>query len=510
MFGLLLFIHLIPICIGKYFLTVDGPCHLYNSQVLSDILLGKHVDFYETFYQLNDHLNPNWFSHALMSLLLIFLPAFLVEKIVLIAYVLGFAIGFRRLVKLLMPKQWILPYFGFLFIYNSLFLFGFYNFSFSLVWLIWIAVYYLKYENRLGTRQYLILSFLALIQYFTHPIGLLLSIGILLCWSCLNILKDRTKGNDIVKLFLSFSPSLLLLGLYLNSSQGGVWKNDYSFEKLFKMFFQNKVLVSLSDFEYILAAATGILILLLLMLGFCKKYKRASLHKADVFIALSIFCLFMFFFGPKGLAGGGILLPRMHLLVLFFAVLYLAQFDFKKKVEFTVFGILIFLIIGFWSVRIPKHIQVNKALNEYLSASQFIKPNATVLALSFAHAGKTLDGNEIASRQSLFLHAASYLGTEKPLIIFDNYEANTGHFPLNWKEHVNPFKQIGYGIESEPPKADFINYVEKTGQEIEYVLIWGLDQEYQDHENTKEIFKQLELGYQKLHENDFMKVYGLK
>ena len=58
----------------------------------------------------------------------------------------------------------------------------------------------------------------------------------------------------------------------------------------------------------------------------------------------------------------------------------------------------------------------------------------------------------------LFSHAAGYLGVEKRLVLLDNYEANTGYFPLRWRPEVNPYVHLGpfAAQESQPPPVRVI------------------------------------------------------
>jgi hypothetical protein len=116
-------------------------------------------------------------------------------------------------------------------------------------------------------------------------------------------------------------------------------------------------------------------------------------------------------------------------------------------------------------------------VKDYLSAANYIKPYSVILPLDFFPCGKDAHGNVIADRNWLFSHASQYMGTEKPLIILDNYEANTGYFPLVWKEEVNPYHHLctNGSIESQPPYATIGDYKNKTGVSIDYILMWCYD-----------------------------------
>ena len=61
----------------------------------------------------------------------------------------------------------------------------------------------------------------------------------------------------------------------------------------------------------------------------------------------------------------------------------------------------------------------------------------------------------------MFIHAGEYLGTEKSIVTLTNYEANTGYFPISYKEEMNPFKIIG-SVEKNAPTPNLSAYQEKT------------------------------------------------
>lgn len=76
LFYALLIVFLIPVWGNKYFLTGDGPCHLYNSKILLDFITSNNPEFYKEYYVLNKNLEPNWFSHIILAFLLYFSPYF--------------------------------------------------------------------------------------------------------------------------------------------------------------------------------------------------------------------------------------------------------------------------------------------------------------------------------------------------------------------------------------------------------------------------------------------------
>lgn len=51
--------------------------------------------------------------------------------------------------------------------------------------------------------------------------------------------------------------------------------------------------------------------------------------------------------------------------------------------------------------------------------------------------------------------------------------------------------------------ADILSYKRRTGQELDFVLLLSYRDEFKDHEYTKEIFAQLEQGYDRAFVSEF-------
>src|SRR5690606_9290103 len=86
-----------------------------------------------------------------------------------------------------------------------------------------------------------------------------------------------------------------------------------------------------------------------------------------------------------------------------------------------------------------------------------------------------------------WLHSifSNYLGSNKLVLVLDNYEAGTPHFPLKWKEQLNPMGQIGNFGGSKNPTIDIENYERKHPVEIDYITRWYYDDKTTDSTNLE-------------------------
>ena len=87
--------HLWPVFTSTWFVTLDGPCHVYNARVILDLVL-------------NPFPEPNWLGHAIMASLMTVAPAHVAEKIIFMLIIGGTAWAFRRLTLTLSPhRPWL-------------------------------------------------------------------------------------------------------------------------------------------------------------------------------------------------------------------------------------------------------------------------------------------------------------------------------------------------------------------------------------------------------------------
>ena len=101
----------------------------------------------------------------------------------------------------------------------------------------------------------------------------------------------------------------------------------------------------------------------------------------------------------------------------------------------------------------------------------------------------------------------------KQLIFLENYEANTGYFPLIWKGEKNPFLHLSVndGIEAEPPQVDIIGYNTNV-QPINYILTWGKRKEALEHPSYPALIQTVTENYTLVYTSPVYKIslYELK
>lgn len=523
LFVTLILISLIPIWQSKYFLTQDGPCHLYNSKVLLDYITSNNVELYNKYYYLNPNIEPNWFGHLSLVILLFLLPPFLAEKILLSLYVVLYPILLRSLLRIINENSVFLSLLGFPFLYHFTFQMGFYNFSFSILFFLWAVRYWMKHQSAFSHKKLLIFALLLLLLHFTHPVGYVYFLGtaVLLLLSAffvrlsshrrqfLSILREY--GDRGLILLIAVLPSLALFLEYLYRKGLHTSFNPLTLNGLYHDILALTSIVLLTDREVPWAIATSVLFGLIFIYAVIQKIRLKQFGENDAFFLTFLMALSLYFKQPSTIAGGIVFSVRLQFLPYLILIPWFSTLNFndrlKKLIVISVCVIFTTLIM----LRIPQYQKAAKALEEYISVAPHIEDRSTVLPLSFCHYGKTDRGEIIANRVALFLHAADYIGTQKSLILFGNYEGHTDIFPLIWRRERNPSVHISTneGIENQPPSVDFATYSQRTGGTVDYVITWCLDNEYLDHPYARSVLEQLSRNYKLIYssENNLTRLY---
>jgi hypothetical protein len=487
---------LVPVWANAYFFNGDGPCHLYNARVLLDLWQDKATAFYGDYYLLNRLLVPNYFSHVLLAGLLALFPAATAEKVLWTIYIISYAYGTRWLLRGIRPGAEFLAFLVLPLVVSKVSVMGFYNYSFSIVALLWLTGAWLRWRPDIGVVAGFALGLL--VTYLMHPLGLLLTLLSMGVCSVVRALVARPPGSpwqavsaqllrEFLAIGLAAAPALALFGAYLLQIAGASTPNNTPAGELWRSLKSMELLAALVPGELPWYAALARLIagLSLGALGWRMATQRRSLQlePADAFWLLSALALYLYFAAPEGAAGGSILSVRLQVLPYLFLVCALASRPWPRWAQVAIVASGVVLTVGLLIVRWPTHRMGSLAVTEYASAGRYIAPYSTVLAMSYHHAGQWPGTPTLSPLLWWFMHAADYIGAEHPpLVMLANYEANTGTFPLRWRDNRNPFWYLSAdpGLESMPPGVDLAKYRQQGGR-IDYILLWAAADHFTDH-----------------------------
>lgn len=516
---------IIPVLLGHFFLTLDGPAHLYNAQLINTYLSGS--DRLMEFIQINPEPVPNWTGHFILSLLTRIFPGWMAEKCLLIMYLAGLSYAFRYLIKQLAPSTIFASYFIFPFCYSHLFILGFYNFSIALVLLFFIIGFWVKKENELFSFKNILKLFLLITAlYFSHVFVFavaLLTIGLYILFKFLTtVAENKAFARESLSVFVKQSGSILIasaIPLILFSfyffSRGTPQNSVFlSKESLFSSLLDLHAITAYfysteTSYTHLIVGAIGFSLVISLFLRIrdmvlsirsAQKMNAFSilglLKTTDVWLFSAIIFLFLYFTSPDSNNFGGFITIRLSLIFYLFSLIWIASQPLPKWIILIVTSLFMYCQFNLIISHSKAAAQISSFSKECHEMAAHIKPNSVVLPLN--HSGHWLGG-----------HISNYLGADKPLIILENYEGDNDYFPLKWNAETIPTPIIGNRAIHAFPCIPWRQPKTNRTVAVEYILLIGDIDQKEDTCNT-EIAGLINHFYKKVHESGAFKLYQLK
>ncbi|MEN8928782.1 MAG: hypothetical protein ABF242_01790 [Flavobacteriales bacterium] len=484
-FLLCIVVTLIPVLFFRFFPTLDGAAHLYNSNLLNEIFFESNPTI-SSFFVANNKPVPNLTGHIILSFFNLFLPAFLAEKAFLILYITGLSYSFRSLIKAINRENKIASYFIFPFVYSFVFILGFYNFSIALVFLLitlsyWISLKEKPFDKTAIAKLFLLLSLTFFSHIFVFAV-LLMSLGILFLVTEIKVYftTENQKKTILKTSFKKFGALLVsalipfLLFVHYFYSRPPANKLEYLPQgELIDNLFSFRALLSYNSYEenqYLEIISTTLLALFFLAIFSRMRLwisdkkiggKKISFFKIqDLWLIISSVLLIMYFTLADSTSYGGFVTTRVSLVLYLTIILWIAANSLPKWVlslaAIAVFYAHFHLVSYYGSI--TKNL--NNIALDCEEASSKMNENSVVLPLNY-------------SDEWLALHFSNYLGIEKPLIILDNYEAVNDYFPLIWNW---PFLTVP--IYENIAKNNFLcidsaTYLNQANFDVDYVFVLG-------------------------------------
>ena len=459
LFYVLILAHLVPIISANWFVTVDGPAHLYNSKLLLELAAENGI--ISNFYAFNSWLLPNWTGHFLLAFFLKIVEASLAEKLVLSLYVVSLPLAFRYVLKVLKSKNLIAAYFIFPVTYSFLFYYGFHNFNFGLVFYFLTLALWIKAKTTGFTpAKIAALVLLTLAVYFSHVfvLGFLfITLFVLERDLVLSVFKNgENRIENLKKLLVYFtivSPALMLSVIYFLKTLESGGKTVYlPLTELLDLISGTSAKAVDYGKEAIFTRWLFWVLTLNLVFGvlklMTKKLKDSGFLNWFFLVIVSLALLFLL---PDYTGKAGLISSRVSLFLYFFVVLAVSQIKLPKALNFINLFVAVYVSIALLEVYTKNSQATNKFVKEIEIASRQIDANSIVYPFN-------------VSDYWLYGHASNYLGANKPLVILNNYEASLNYFPLKWNIEEAPKiiltgKQEGYAYGNKRNGVKSVDYV---------------------------------------------------
>jgi len=523
-FLLFIILSLFPLWIFRYFPSQDGPAHIYNAYIIRNYFHPGYPLIREYFI-LNGKLDPTWVSHLILGGLTYLFPISIVIKVFVSGYIILFPLSFRYALRALRPGAEAYAILSFPLIYNYPLHMGFFSFSFSLTLCVFILGYWYKHKDRFTLHTGGVLSALFILLYLFHVVSLVivcLSFCTFLIWLIFFDASRKAGGNRLnFKSYrrtlrtralipaLAFLPTFILAGIFFGQRNTATAPAP-AFLKTLVNLIKFYSLVSFSKSEEWISTAFFVMLALGTTYLLIQKIRDREINYRDGILPI-VGILILFYFiapdvyliSPNGMAGGRFIKQRLNLYPFIFLILWIGTQHFHPNMKKAICIISAVITLTFLSLHTRTYADLNSYIDEYLSGAHLVKSHSTLLPISYFRKGTKYKGNVLSLRINPFLYASGYFACTKDIVMLNNYEANTGYFPVEFRPKLNPFIHtvIKGRLLAQPPWVNFIDYPKRTKGCVDYILIWGIKREHMDNRDprTALITKQLKKGYKLIH-----------
>jgi hypothetical protein len=447
--------HLIPVWVTPYFVTQDGGSHLENAALLR----AYRSSAVRSYFQLNSGPVPNWFGHLAEAALLGVASPRIAEKLLISGYVLLLPWAAWYAVR---DAGWS-AILVFPLVFNCLLLYGFFNFCWGLCVFLAIAGLWSRQHAPSG-RFWIVTALAAVVAYFVHLFAWLTGALFPAVIAVARIRSGRWRMPDAILALTAFAPSATLVALFVvGQGHAAVPVESVRFGVRWSALWHAFTVVWSYAATYA-AVSTAFAFVIAALIVF-----HAARKQWNVWTAMCGAFLAIYFLSPPRWGVGLYVLERWQVLVLLAAALWIAA-ETRAASQWVLMALPVFAISAALLTLLTRdQILINRELAEYLSVSDAVQPGSTLLPVQFDSRGPgrlrwLLYGMPMR-------HAAGYLAAERGVIDLDNYEAESGVFPLVFRPEVDPAVFIQH-MEDDPPTPDLLAYPSKTGRHIDYVLVW--------------------------------------
>ncbi len=462
--GVLIVIYLLPIWLFPYFPTQDGVSHVYNSQILTEYSNPQYQ--FRDYYEINWYPFPNWLSHFSLAILMFVFPPLIAEKIFLSLYVILFPLAIYYFLNAVERGRHALVILGFTFIYNYLFLMGFYNFAVSVPLFLLALGYWWKHKEQMSKRRIVLLNLLIIVTYFAHLISyafILFSIALLALW------HFRRDFKRILITGCYLLPAAVLLLVYLPTSdllageppEFGLARVGELFANLIGM----HVLISYTDPpSWLSVTVSAFLIFLGVVTIWQNRKETTGAHAGQKAFLCLVGVLFgLYFILPNSIGPGGWVNDRIAILATLALFAWFREFDkLRWKRLFTAVVTLLALVnIVYVGVLFRN---LNAELREFNTFIERIEKNKVILPLHFDPRGSS-------KRVGIFVNAANYYCLDNGCINLGNYEIQFDYFPVRFNaDFETPLdeKEWVQMVHWQPEMIDLCDYADN----VDYLLLW--------------------------------------
>ena len=482
MLALVSLAHLWPMVTGRWLITLDGPCHLYNARLAMDLIAGAPAS---EFFNLNHRIEPNLLGYALLGLFQLVGPAWLSAQLLYAIIIVSTALAFRSLARTLAPDDPWAPLLGIPFLLTYPLVMGFFNFSLGFAMMLLAMAVWERLLHGPAMRVWPMLLVGSLL-YLAHLTAFIVGgtwMVARLAWAWWNDeagLRARSRTVLIALGAALVLPALLTAGYFLRleAKEGKAFR--FEVDELLQWAIDGRAWITFSyddDLPWTRIMALALLALAIIAVALAAM-KRIGRVVPWMIAALALFTLYLTL--PDVLAGGSLNSPRMLLFTMLFLAAAVMAARLPQRITMLAGMAIALASLGH--------------LRSFMRAEQVLQSDAADL-LTIA---PRLNGRSVVlplnySDNWLHSNLSNLLGAATGAVILDHFVAQAPFAPVQWRSERLPYG-IGDFDRSNRPCVRIDDYREEGMPLITHVLTFRMPEELADS-CTMDVNAQLAKGF---------------
>ena len=413
-------LHLAPIWAVRYVPTADGPSHVYNAWVLQALVRGTAPPAVQSALAIRTRFIPNWVGHGLLALLIAVAGPLVGEKLFLTlliaalsaaAWYLAGALGQRGqgAAFLILPVLVSWPM-----------LMGFHGFCLGIALDLALLGYFARHAHGPGARVATVLAAGLLVALLLHPVSFAVgAAGIALLWVTDPAVRT---SRSLARRLAALLPAVALGSLFLYTQRATLAFSPAPLIVRLRYLLEDYTVYTLFPGQVVLGRIAGALAAALVVVAASERPRLADRRTAP-FLVLALCLGLVYLVSPEAAMGGSLLGPRLALYPALALMPWLAA-RLPLWAERTGAG-----LFGLWAV-----VHLGLLFPSYRAADREVAIYLEGLARVPAGASLRVDAEPLEPAGGrnipLLLHAAGYVGAEKQLLLWPNYETGQTYFPI--------------------------------------------------------------------------------
>jgi hypothetical protein len=493
LFGLLVVLVLYVFLVAPVTVTLDGYSHLYGGEALRS-MLGGQPEVHSNF-SYNSILLPNWLCALFLAALSTIVSSDLALKllIVLIGIALISSLYFCIDATLYHRHQRaqvlvvLLP-----FALNGYLTLGFYGFLISSSMCIFILGLHLRHSLRMPVRLQCLTACLLLLAYLSNPVPVIISF----LFPCASFISDAiihwhdgwrrsaaALKHHAFDTWPWLAPACMLPWFYLRLSKAaaaGLPAESITFKLTHRIVeLARDAVLYISPTENV--GTLFIALLSIILAGVFLSRRKLFMQNRLRFTNLTvlIFSTMILYLIVPDYAGDGAHIANRFLFhsALFLVLLALTSGVLDAQL-LTLCSLLAALsVVGFAGEYLLLSKRLAPAVAEVRAAMEIVPRHSRILIMGYRMTPSPCEGWPLLKRTIPERHWALLGALKNELIVLNDYEANTSHFPLEYltRRYRGVINEVNLGadLSAEQNRAAWLETL-NSDSDVDFVVSWGV------------------------------------